>query len=511
MKQHTYYTALTCTILAFAIIASLSLVAPAPADAATEGYWRTDGNRIVDANGNEVYISGVNWFGFETGNNVVHGLWTRNWESVLDQIKDLGYNTIRLPFSNEMLTPGTMPESVDQIQNPDLVGLSSIEIMDKIIEGASARGLKVILDNHRSDAGSSAQGNGLWYTDEFPESRWISDWEFLADRYNGNDTVIAADLRNEPHDDACWGCGDPALDWRLAAERAGNAVLAVNPDLLIIVEGNECYGPNGITDPFAGAECTWWGGNLLGARDYPIRLDVPNRLVYSPHDYPASVFPQDWFSDPAYPDNLPAVWDSFWGYLHNDNVAPIFIGEFGTRYESTSDQLWLQTLRDYIDEKDHHWAFWSLNPNSGDTGGILQDDWISVEQEKQDILETIQYPLAGTPDPVTPTPIGATGCEVDYVINNQWATGFVANITITNKGSAISGWTLTWTFPGDQTVSNIWNSSVAQDGAEVSITNSGGNSGISPGGSVSFGFQGTYSGTNDVPNNFTLNGVACSS
>lgn len=246
------------------------------------GYLHTDGNRILDSSGREVHFSGVNWFGFETGNNVVHGLWARNWEAILDDIKALGYNVIRLPFSNEMLTPGTMPDSIDYTKNPDLEGLSSIEIMDKIIEGAGERGLKVILDNHRSNAGASAQENGLWYTEEYPESRWISDWEFLTERYLGDDTVVAMDLRNEPHDAACWGCGDPQYDWKIAAEKAGNAVLSINPNLLILVEGNECYGPGGSTDPYEdGVECTWWGGNLLGAKDHPVELDVSNRLVYS--------------------------------------------------------------------------------------------------------------------------------------------------------------------------------------------------------------------------------------
>jgi len=63
-------------------------------------------------------------------------------------------------------------------------------------------------------------------------------------------------------------CGDPSRDWRLAAERAGNAILAINPDLLIIVEGVECYGPGSKNDPWKGAGCTWWRGNLLGVRPF---------------------------------------------------------------------------------------------------------------------------------------------------------------------------------------------------------------------------------------------------
>jgi len=365
-----------------------------PTKAATN-YLHTSSSQILDASNNPVGLSGLNWFGFETANYAPHGLWARNWGDMLDQIKNLGYNTIRLPFSNAMLQPGVAPAGIDYTKNPDLKGLSPLEVMDKIVAGASARGIKIILDNHRSTPGGGPETNGLWYTSDFPESRWISDWQMLVNRYKDEPSVIGVDLRNEPHDSACWGCGDTALDWRLAAEKAGNAVLAVNPNLLIIVEGVGTY--NG--------QSTWWGGNLMGAKDYPIRLNIPGRLVYSPHEYPESVAPQPWFNDPNYPNNLPAVWDSFWGYLVKDQTAPILVGEFGTKYQTTKDRQWIDSFKNYIQQNGLNWTFWALNPDSGDTGGLLLDDWISVDQSKQDILKQIQYDFIGsTYQPVTPTP-----------------------------------------------------------------------------------------------------------
>ena len=349
----------------------------------TSGYLHTAGNQIVDASGNIIGLSGVNWFGFETENRAPHGLWSRNLGEMLDQIQRLGYNVIRLPFSNAMLAPGTKPTGINYAANPDLANLTSLEVMDRMIAGARARGLRVILDNHRSTPGGGPESNGLWYAGSFSEEQWIADWKMLAQRYKGDVTVIGMDLRNEPHG-ACWGCGDPSRDWRLAAEKAGNAILSVNPELLIIVEGIANH--NG--------QNTWWGGNLIGARDFPVRLQVPNRLVYSPHEYPASMYPQSWFSDANYPNNLPAVWDNYWGYLAVD--TPVLIGEFGTRLETEKDRQWLQKLTGYIQSKHLHWTFWSLNPNSGDTGGLLLDDWLTVHQQKQDILKTIQYPSLGS-------------------------------------------------------------------------------------------------------------------
>ncbi len=360
---------------------------------AASNYLHTSGNKIVDASNNIVGLSGLNWFGFETSNNVPHGLWSRSYKDMLDQIKSLGYNVIRLPFSDAVLQPGVMPNSINYNLNPDLVNLTSLQVMDKIINEAGARGIKIILDNHRSTAGGGPEANGLWYTSAFPESKWIADWTMLTTRYKDNPAVIGMDLRNEPHDPACWGCGDTSKDWRLAAEKAGNAILAINPNLLIIVEGVQSY--NG--------QYIWWGGNLLGAQTYPVRLNIPNRLVYSPHEYPESISSQPWFSDPNYPNNLPGIWDKFWGYLSKQNIAPILIGEFGTKYATVKDQQWLQTLKPYIQQNHLNWTFWSLNPDSGDTGGLLLDDWITVNQTKQDILKQIQYSFNGSSSPL-PTP-----------------------------------------------------------------------------------------------------------
>lgn len=355
----------------------------------SSNYLHTSGNQILDASGNVVGLSGLNWFGFETDLRAPHGLWQRSWQEMLDQIHDLGYNVIRLPFSNAMLVSNAKPTGIDYQKNPDLVNLTALEVMDRIIAGAGARGLRVILDDHRSTPGGGPESNGLWYTSEYPESRWIDDWKMLANRYKGIDTVIGMDLRNEPFG-ACWGCGDPSKDWRLAAEKAGNAILSVNPDLLILVEG--VANDNG--------QSTWWGGNLIGAKDFPVRLQVPNRLVYSPHEYPASMYGHPWFSDPSYPENLPGVWDKYWGYLAAD--TPVLIGEFGTRLETDKDRQWLQKLQTYIRAKHLNWTFWSLNPNSGDTGGLLLDNWTSVQTEKQAILKAIQYPFIGSTNPSSP-------------------------------------------------------------------------------------------------------------
>lgn len=400
-------------------------------------YFHTSGNQILDANNQAARIAGVNWFGFETANFAPHGLWTRGYKSMMDQMKQLGLNTIRLPYSNQLFDSGSKPNGVNYAANPDLQGLNGLGIMDKIVDYAGQIGLRIILDHHRSDAGNSAQESGLWYTGAYSESRWIADWKMLAQRYANSPAVIGADLHNEPHGPATWGGGAVATDWRFAGERAGNAILSVNQNWLIIVEGVEA----------AKSGYYWWGGNLSSAGDYPVRLNTAGRLVYSPHDYPASVYAQSWFRDPTYPHNMPSVWDRNWGYLFRQGIAPIMLGEFGSRLATTSDQKWADAMVSYlagdlngdgtsdlgVGQQGISWTWWSWNPNSGDTGGILNDDWTTADMAKVNLLQPIEFQF-----PTGASDIGAT-TAVFTVTMSAASTQTVTVNFATIDGTAIDG------------------------------------------------------------------------
>jgi O-glycosyl hydrolase len=105
---------------------------------------------------------------------------------------------------------------------------------------------------------------------------------------------------------------------------------------------------------------------------------------------------------------------------------------------------------------------------------------------------------------------GTTGCHVTYTTQSQWTGGFVASVTIANNGSsAINGWTLAFTFPGDQKITNAWNGVASQSGENVTITNESYNALIPAAGSTSLGFQGTWSASDAVPTAFTVNGTTC--
>ncbi|MBQ1091274.1 glycoside hydrolase family 6 protein [Streptomyces sp. B93] len=118
---------------------------------------------------------------------------------------------------------------------------------------------------------------------------------------------------------------------------------------------------------------------------------------------------------------------------------------------------------------------------------------------------------AGTALAAVPGDVGtaAVPCTVAYQVQNDWGSGFTASVTVTNNGAAKNGWSVKWSYAGNQRVTNAWNARVTQSGAEVTAANESYNAALATGGSATFGFQGTYSGGNAVPATFTLDGVTC--
>jgi aryl-phospho-beta-D-glucosidase BglC (GH1 family) len=287
--------------------------------------WTTSQEMILNPVGGQFIIAGVNWYGFETTSYVAHGLYSQDYITVLNEIKQYSYNTIRIPFSNQMWETNPIPGSSRVTACAACKGKHSRDILSMIINYAGSIGLHVILDNHRSEVGNSNEANGLWYivsrTNNYPESSWTNDWVHIEDWINGvtqtqgaADTitvsklasdgypvVLGFDLRNEPHSvcnsrgcnylsGSTWGTGDgidpstnpnpnpfsPACissstchDWRLAAERAGDSILgeAISRGWalpLIFVEGVSQY-PTFTGTPANGPFDYYWdGGELLG-------------------------------------------------------------------------------------------------------------------------------------------------------------------------------------------------------------------------------------------------------
>ncbi|MEM9923054.1 MAG: cellulase family glycosylhydrolase [Cyanobacteria bacterium P01_D01_bin.50] len=436
----------------------------------------TRGAKIVDAKGNSILLQGVNWFGMETETHTPHGLWKRDYKEMLAQIKSLGYNLIRLPYSVQALRS----EDISGIDfsigsNQELEGKTPIEIMDTIVEEAEHQGLLILLDSHRLNDERIPE---LWYGDGYTEADWINTWLQLAQRYKNQANVIGADLKNEPHGKASWGTDDLATDWRLAAERAGNAIGTINPNWLIVVEGVE----NNVPGQYLTHH--WQGGNLEGVLRYPVRLLVRNKLVYSPHEYGAGVFDQPYFSDKDFPKNLIPRWQIGFHYISSQNRAPIFVGEFGGRLVNEKEAIWFNKFVKYIDEKNLSFAFWSWNPNSDDTGGILLDDWKSVDLPKQKILSqllpvkfTDQVPRTieeenkpeklNSSTPVIPT---EARLKVTTEIYSDWQTGFCTRFKITNHSNEpVQNWQIKFNM-NQAKIKNSWNADFNEARDKYTVT-----------------------------------------
>ena len=376
------------------------------ASAAPAADYRVQGAAIT-RDGVEIQLFGVSWFGSETQDHVPHGLWARGFREMAQQIRDTGFNAVRLPFCPDTLQNVT-PSSIDYSRNADLVGLGSLEIFDLVVAELDGLGLYILLDHHRPDCDAISE---LWTIPGYTQSQWIDDLTFVATRYAAVEHFIGIDLKNEPHGAATWGTGNPATDWDQAAATAAAAVLAANPNLLVFVEGVQ---ENPVC---SGGTNHWWGGNLEPQACAP--LDIPaDKLVFSPHVYGPDVFAQPYFSAPDFPANLPAIWDQHFGFLADQGrvVAP---GEFGGRYGHggvAADVTWQDAIIDYFAEKTIcNFFYWSWNPNSGDTGRILQDDWQNVWQDKVDNLDRLMTSCSENLAPPVPA-VGDAGRALSAIL-----------------------------------------------------------------------------------------------
>jgi aryl-phospho-beta-D-glucosidase BglC (GH1 family) len=394
-------------------------------------YLSARGAKLYNDRGEQVRLTGVNWFGFETTNMFPHGLWARDYHGVLIQVRNMGFNCIRIPFCNEMLRDDAKPDKPNfygedpyylrdkSDLNKELAGLSPLEMLDEIIAFAKILGLVVILDNHSREH-DGYMNEKVWYTPKISEEIWISDWVMLAKRFKNNPAVIGFDLENEPHGKmvdggSTWAAGKIESDWNEAAEKCGNAILAENPDVLIIIEGVEQF------------ESTvyWWGGNLRGVAKTPIKLTKPEKLVYSPHEYGPEVFQQPWFFESGFPGNMEKIWDDAFGFIVKKNIAPLFIGEFGISsldsYEGKAG-TWFKAFINYMAQNFYSWTFWALNPNSGDTGGILSNDWVTPVQWKLDNVKEFCAPLINEPMGTKKSPDNVKRSQVQSRIFNGLLT-----------------------------------------------------------------------------------------
>ncbi len=368
-----------------------SAALPAPAGKQKVSDWLSvKGNTIVDSNGKQVWITGINWFGYNTGTNTFDGLWAANLDKSIASIANHGFNLIRIPFSVELIKnwqSGKYPKAnYNAALNPKLKNLNSLEIFDRVVRLCRNNGIKIMIDIHSAKSDPMGHMEELWYQDKITVNDYYSALAWMAKRYKNDDTIIAYDLKNEPHGQAKWDNSKDRNNWKYVAQTAALKVLKQNPNVLIMVEGIENY--NG--------KYAWWGGNLRGVKKYPVNLGkYQNKLVYSPHDYGPAVYAQSWFKKGyTYKSLYKDYWHDTWLYIHEDKIAPLLIGEWGG-YMTEPNLTWMTHMRTLIKKYKLHHTFWCYNANSGDTGGLVKDDFTSWDTKKYNFVKSVLWQKDG--------------------------------------------------------------------------------------------------------------------
>jgi len=359
----------------------------------------TRGRRIVDSSGQEVKFYCVNWSGAHMQDYVVGGLHVATIAEISNQIASLGFNCVRLQWSLEMYYNNPPVPYSAVVAMPELAGAKALDAYMLVVQTLAEYNIMTIIDNHVSDANWCCDWrdrNGLWYTDNYPEEMWFDAWKGMTELFRNVPMAVAVDLRNELRPAIVdgtaripsWGTGDVLTDWQIAANKAANEILAINPNLLVIVQG------------------IYSGKSLTGVVDHPIVLSVPNKLVYSTHDY-------KWFHPTInWNDESERVYrrykrtlDKWWGFILEENqpyTAPIWVGEFGTGHDAGSLNYWWKCLLRYMKENDLYFAYWPIDgtQSRGDGRefgaeegyGILNTTWngVAYQPHYESILDVMQ-------------------------------------------------------------------------------------------------------------------------
>jgi endoglucanase len=313
----------------------------------------------------------------------------------------------------------------------------------------------------------------------------------MAQKYGGYPNVIY-EIYNEPEN----------VNWATVKAYAEEVIAAIrmyDPDNIVIVGT-----PN-------------WSQYVDVAADNPIQQ---KNIMYALHFYAATH--KQWLRDKAV-------------YAMGKGIA-LFVSEWGAvnangdgAVDYAESDIWI----DFMSKNNLSWCNWSvsdmaessaaLQSGASKSGGwpvnMMKPSGAYVRGKLLDLAKgptltpTPTSVITPTPTPTptrTPTPAAGAGYSVSYSVQNDWGNGVIVNVTIVNNtATAVNGWTLVWNYSGNQTISALWNGTFTQSGVTVTVKNMPYNAVIPAGGSVSFEFNLTYSGSNPMPAEFTLNGAVC--
>jgi len=507
--RHRFSLLILIALLVGSVSAIMALRSPGPVRAASVPTGlHVVGNQLEDGSGHSVVLHGVDRMGMEYQCTKSATNAPTDFDGPVDQttVSNMlawGINSVRVPLNEDCwLGINGFPANNHTSAQYQSDVVSWVNMLN-------ANGLVVILDLHWNNSGANQATGQQQMTDlDHAPAFWTS----VATTFKSNSSVIF-DLYNEPHDISwsCWLSGSTAAQSG-ACSGVGFAVAGMQ-NLINTVRAT------GATNVLMLGGLAWSNDLSQWLANKP--SDPQNNLVASVHIYNFNACSNS------------SCWDAQIAPVAAQ--VPVIGGEIG---ENDCASSFINTLMSWFDSHGIGYLAWTWTAtnNCGGTPALISD-WtgtptgygagykahlLSLGTPTPTPTHTPTATPTSTPSPTptptstptpTPTPTGGAACRVQYAITNQWPGGFGANLTITNTGTTtITGWNLVFAFPNGQTITQIWNGTFTQSGATVTITNLSYNATIAPGATLSSppGFNGAWSGSNQAPTSFTLNGSHCS-
>ncbi len=465
-------------VLTTVVVAAIGfLTAPAAQAATAAPQLHVSGNKLLDSSGNQVVLHGMDRSGAEFACVQNNGIFDGPTDQAsISAMKSWGaaVDAVRVPL-NEACWNG------ESYVNPAYAGANYINAVKAYVNVLNANGIVAILDLHWTDGqytGTSAGCSSAQATCQKPmpdAAQAIPFWSSVASTFKGNDAVVF-DLFNEPYASRadsynssegwqCWETGSPCtgISYPVAGmQQMVNAVRSAGADNVLMLGGEE------------------YSNDLTGWLQHE-PTDPDHNLVASWHSYS--------FNSCA----SQSCWDSQIAPVIAQ--VPVVTGEIG---ESDCGGGYIDSLTSWLTSQHTGFLAWTWNAWPGCT---LITDYNGTPTAFGAAYKSILASLGGTS-----TGGGGSGCSATYQLVNSWAGGFQAQVAVTNDGnSSASGWTVSWTFPGDQRINQLWNGSYAQSGESVTVNSQSYNGAIAAGGSTTFGFTGTYTASDTAPSGLTCN------
>lgn len=346
---------------------------------AIENEWSSRHGRLYYGS-KPFQLKGINWHGMESDCRVVHGLWKHPLSFYLNIVESQEFNAIRVPLSFEVMEDLDLSANMGCAQSEPLVteGTTVSQFLDFLLEEAQKRNMFVLFDLHSI----GGQITEMPWTASVSEDRVVGAWRNFADRFGRHPAILGLEVKNEPHGPIS------TTDFH---EHCAKVIEGIG-DLfqgLYFIDGTAS----------STVDHPPWGGTFEGIsgtceEDPLCRLGMGSRLVFAPHVYGPDVRGEQ----VSVEDD--ETFERRFGFLTNHaffNTSAIVVTEFGG-FMREEDQSYFERWKAFVEKKNLSTGafFWTLPPNSADTGGILLDDYETLNKQKLDFLHSLQ-PFPSTP------------------------------------------------------------------------------------------------------------------